>query len=195
MAADLRSPGDEGRWHRSREGKQVGRGAVSTDVILIGSELSAFGSDTLEVLLSRSVGIADLKEKTLFTNRLTMKLSNDLLADFACLESVTEVSRDPVLYNLKQTSLPSKANTTAVVVSIPEDSAGTDGVVHEDSTKFLPSVSLGKIGRCVRTYRFSHILGKVRDVEIGRLLIALGLETRVERLLKHVSDRNIFSLG
>lgn len=33
--------------------------------------------------------------------------------------------------------LPSKTNTTAVVVDIPEDSAGTDFVVFEDGSKFL----------------------------------------------------------
>lgn len=34
------------------------------------------------------------------------------------------------------------------------------------------------------TYRFSHVLGKVRDIEVGGLLITLGLEARVEGLLR-----------
>lgn len=37
------------------------------------------------------------------------------------------------------------------------------------------------------TNRFGHILWQVRDVEIGRLVITLGLKTRIERLLNEVS--------
>jgi hypothetical protein len=39
-----------------------------------------------------------------------------------------------------------------------------------------------------RTYRFSHILGKVRDVEVGGALVTLGLEARVERFLDEFSQ-------
>ena len=34
-------------------------------------------------------------------------------------------------------SLPSKTNTTAIVLTVSKDSAGADSVVHEDSAKFL----------------------------------------------------------
>jgi len=37
--------------------------------------------------LCRSIGIADLEEKTLFTNRLAVELLDDLLADLAALET------------------------------------------------------------------------------------------------------------
>jgi hypothetical protein len=187
MTANLRSPGNERRWHGRREGKKFRRGAVSTDVILVGSELTAFGSDTLEVLLGRSIGVTNLEEKALFANGLTMKLSDDLLADITALKSEDKVSRDRLLTGL-ETSLPSKANTTAVVVGITQDSAGTNGIVHEDSTKFLPIVSYGKTGRCTRNYRFGHVLRKVRDVEVSRLLVTLRLETRVEGFLEFVSN-------
>ncbi len=33
------------------------------------------------------------------------------------------------------------------------------------------------------TYRLSHVLRKVRNVEVGRLLVAFGLEARIEGLL------------
>jgi hypothetical protein len=54
--------------------------------------LAAFCSDTLKILLSRSICVADLKEKTLFANGLTMELSNDLLADLTALKSTDKVS-------------------------------------------------------------------------------------------------------
>lgn len=45
------------------------------------------------------------------------------------------------------------------------------------------SVFIATFGR-KETNRFSHVLWQVRDVKIGRLLITLCLETRIERLLE-----------
>ncbi len=60
----------------------------------------------------------------------------------------------------------SESNTTAVALGIVENSAGDDSVVHEDCSK------LGLV----------HVLWQVGDVEVGRALVTLGLETGVERL-------------
>jgi len=54
--------------------------------------LTTLSGDTLQILLSRSIGIADLEEKTLFANRLAVELLDDLLADLAALETTTSVS-------------------------------------------------------------------------------------------------------
>lgn len=190
MAGKLVGSGNESRWHTRRKGKKLGRCTVCSDVILVGSELTALCCDTLEVFLGRGIGVADLEKETLFANGLAMELSDDLLADFAALESTEKVNQC-LLFNWSQRGLPSKTNTTAVVVSIPEDSAGTDGIVHKDSTKFLRSVNFTANEGHTGTYGFSHSLRKVRDVEIGRRLITFGLETRIEGLLKCISDGGV----
>ena len=84
-------------------------------------------------------------------------------------------------------SSPSETNASAIVLAITKDSTRTNSVVHEDSTKLLLSMlALRKIlnSSMGETYRFSHVLGKVRDIEVGGLLITLGLEARVEGLLR-----------
>jgi hypothetical protein len=50
--------------------------------------LTAFSGDTLEVLLSSGIGIANLQKKTLLANGLTMELLDDLLADVTGLKAV-----------------------------------------------------------------------------------------------------------
>lgn len=72
-----------GHWRRKCEATA----AVCTDVILIGSELSTLSSNALEILLSRSVGIADLEQETLLANGLAVELPNDLLTDLAGLKT------------------------------------------------------------------------------------------------------------
>jgi hypothetical protein len=54
--------------------------------------LSSFGRDSLEILLSRSIGVADLEKKTLLANGLAMELLDDLLADITRLEAIEMVS-------------------------------------------------------------------------------------------------------
>jgi hypothetical protein len=83
--------------------------------------LSSFGRDSLQILLSRSIGIADLKKKTLLANGLAMELLDDLLADITRLEAIEMVS----LYSglLSKDSLPSETNTTTVVLAVTKDSA------------------------------------------------------------------------
>jgi hypothetical protein len=92
MTSDLRGTREQWRgdcqgW---REGEHISsRAAISTNIVLIGSKLSALGSDTLEVLLGWSIRIANLKEEAFFANWLSMELSDDLLADIAALETST----------------------------------------------------------------------------------------------------------
>jgi hypothetical protein len=88
VTSDLRGSWNERGRHWWRETKNVSSGAVSTNIVLIGSELSTLCGDTLQVLLRRSIGIANLEKESLFTNWLTVKLLDDLLADSASLETV-----------------------------------------------------------------------------------------------------------
>lgn len=92
MTSDL--SGAREHWRGDCQGWRKGehissRAAISTDVVLIGSKLSALGGDTLEVLLGWSIRIANLKEEAFFANGLTMELSDDLFADIAALKTST----------------------------------------------------------------------------------------------------------
>ena len=89
MTGDLR--GTRKNWRGNAQRRSQGKNAttICTNVVLISSKLSALSGDTLEVLLGRSVGIANLEEKTLFTDGLTMELSDYLLADLTRLKAVT----------------------------------------------------------------------------------------------------------
>lgn len=94
MASDLR--GTRKKWGCKRQWRRKGqsRATVCTDIVLVGPELSTLSRDALEILLSRSVGIANLEEKTLFTNGLTVELLDDLFADLTTLETGILVSKD-----------------------------------------------------------------------------------------------------
>lgn len=92
MTSDLRSPREDRRRHgqgRSEGEDSSSRAAISTNVVLVGSELSAFARDTLQILLSWSVGIANLEEEALFADGLAVELSDDLIADLTALETTT----------------------------------------------------------------------------------------------------------
>jgi hypothetical protein len=49
--------------------------------------LSSFSGDSLEILLSWGVRIANLKEETFFANRLAVELLDNLLADLSGFET------------------------------------------------------------------------------------------------------------
>lgn len=136
MASDLRGTrkkwGCKSQWRR----KGQSRATICTDIVLVGPELSTFSCDALEILLSRSVGITNLEKKTLFTNGLTVELPDDLFADLTILETGISVSED-TLSKAKWKFSPGEANTSAVVLAITKDSARTNSIVHEDSTKLL----------------------------------------------------------
>lgn len=74
-------------WAHANEGSAIG-----TNVVLVGSELATFGSDALEFLLCRGVGIANVHEKTLLANANTVELSNHLVTDISVLKAIGEVS-------------------------------------------------------------------------------------------------------
>lgn len=66
------------------------RSAVSPDVVLVGAKLPSLSSHTLQLLLGRSVGVADLHGLALVSNHDTSELANDLVADVTALKSVHE---------------------------------------------------------------------------------------------------------
>jgi hypothetical protein len=78
---------NKGRRNDRRKGKKLGRSTISTNIVLVGSELTTLCGDSLEVLLGRSVGIANLQKKTFLANWLAMELSDDLLTDLTTLET------------------------------------------------------------------------------------------------------------
>jgi hypothetical protein len=50
--------------------------------------LASLGSDALQVLLSRGIGIANLQKKAFLTNGLAVELLDNLFADIAGLKAV-----------------------------------------------------------------------------------------------------------
>lgn len=63
-------------------------GAVSADVVLVGTVLTALSSDTLQLLLGRGIGVADLHQVALITNGLAMVALDDLLTHVTRLEAI-----------------------------------------------------------------------------------------------------------
>jgi hypothetical protein len=98
--------------------------------------LSALSSDTLQVLLGGGIGIANLKEETLFADGLAMELLDNLFADITGLEATTIV-QSYCIGKIVRIYQPRKTDTPAVIMMITEDSARTNSVIHKDSTKFL----------------------------------------------------------
>lgn len=68
------------------------RSAIGTNVVLVGSELATFGSDTLQLLLTRSIGIADVHDHSLFADGDAVELLDDSVADVSRLEAGDVVS-------------------------------------------------------------------------------------------------------
>lgn len=78
-------------WRTNNGGGHVDKLSGSTIcayIVLIGSKLTALRGDSLQVLLGRSVGIANLEEETFLTNWLAMELLDNLLADVTALKAV-----------------------------------------------------------------------------------------------------------
>jgi hypothetical protein len=73
-----------------RESKNISGGAVSANIVLVGSELTAFSGDTLQVLLGGGVGIANLQKEAFLADGLTVELLDDLFADVARLKAVNK---------------------------------------------------------------------------------------------------------
>lgn len=63
-------------------------GSVCADVVFVGTVLAALGGDTLQLLLRRRVGIANLHQEAFITNGLAMVAPDDLLTDISTLKAV-----------------------------------------------------------------------------------------------------------
>lgn len=63
------------------------RSAVSTNVVFVRSELSAFGSHSLQFLLRRSIRITDIHQQAFLANADAVELANHLIADISILET------------------------------------------------------------------------------------------------------------
>ena len=147
VTRDLSHAVDPWTWRCQlwREGDQLNRAAVGTDVVLGSAELTALSGDFLQVLLSWSVGIAYLKEESLITDWLAMEFADNLLADIAALEA-------------------SKSDTTAVTLRVVKNSARDDSVVHEDRSKLSLVHVLWQVGN-VKVSRALVTLGLETRVE------------------------------
>jgi hypothetical protein len=85
VASHLCNPRENWRWHWWGEGGNIG--SVGSNVILVGSELTTFSGDTLQVFLGGSIGIANLQKQAFIANWLPMKLLDNLFADIATLKA------------------------------------------------------------------------------------------------------------
>lgn len=82
-----RSTSNSRRLNRWGESENVSSSTISSDIVLVGSELTAFSSDSLQILLSSGIGIANLEKKAFLANGLAVELSDDLFADITTLEA------------------------------------------------------------------------------------------------------------
>lgn len=64
------------------------RSAVGANVVLIGAELAALSRDALQLLLRRSIGIADIHLHAFYANTSAVILLDHVLTFFASLEAV-----------------------------------------------------------------------------------------------------------
>ena len=64
--------------------------AISTDIVLIGAELSTLGRDALQLLLGGRVRVPNLHQHSFFANGSTVVLPDDIFTFIARLESVQE---------------------------------------------------------------------------------------------------------
>lgn len=77
--------------------QQLDWSTISSNIVLIGPELSAFRCNTLQILLSWSIGVANLQQKTLFAYWLAMEFLDDLLTNLPALKSrMVSLGRDEI---------------------------------------------------------------------------------------------------
>lgn len=67
------------------------RGAVCTNVVLVGAELAAFRGDTLELLLTRSISVSNVHHHALVADGNAVELLDDRVADVSRLETAQDV--------------------------------------------------------------------------------------------------------
>lgn len=116
--------------------------AVGADVVLVGSILAAFGRDTLELLLSGSIGVTNLHDVVLLADGDAMEVLNDLLADLASLEAASQRQKACDMNRPgSQGTLPSETHTAAIAHGIAQNLAGDDVERLKDVGERLISVS------------------------------------------------------
>ena len=81
-----------GRQNSRGESSNICGSTICTNIVLVGSELTAFSGDALQILLSRRVGVTNLQKEAFLANGLAVELLDDLFADVAALKAVKEVS-------------------------------------------------------------------------------------------------------
>lgn len=116
--------------------------AVGADVVLVGTVLATLGGDTLELLLGRGIGVADLHDETLLADGDAVKALDDLLTDITGLETVMagqSLSPENVARYL---DIPSETDTTGVAHAVTQDLAGEDLVGRKDGDKLLSIMSV-----------------------------------------------------
>lgn len=69
-------------------------GTISTDIVLVGAELTTLGSDTLQLLLRWGVGISNLHAHLLLANSHAVVLADDFLALVTRLEAAEALAKD-----------------------------------------------------------------------------------------------------
>lgn len=123
---------------------------VRTDVVLVRAELATFGSNALQLLLGRSIGIPHLHEHGLLAHSDAMILPNDILTFVTSGEAALSVSGRSIELQLwgggHRAALPSKADSAAVPHAIPKDLAGDNVVAHEYGFQFLALISIKQMG-------------------------------------------------
>ena len=62
--------------------------AIGTDVVFVGAELAALGSDPLQFLLSRSIGVPNLHQQALIADGASVISANDILALVTRLKAI-----------------------------------------------------------------------------------------------------------
>lgn len=116
------------------------RSAVCTNVVLIGAELAALSRDSFQLLLRRCVGVADLHQHALLTNRSTMVLFDDVLALLASFEAGQQSATTVCHISVSAGNLPSKANSAAVAHAVTENLARNNMIAGENGIEFLATV-------------------------------------------------------
>ena len=74
-------------WHRMGEVGNIHWAAISTHIVLSGTELSFLRGDFFQIFLRWRIGIANLQMEALIANGLPMQRSDSLISDFKALET------------------------------------------------------------------------------------------------------------
>lgn len=122
------------------------RGAIGSDVVLIGSKLTTLRGHTLQLLLGWGVGVANVHKKTLITKGNSGEFLDDFVTDITRLESIAPSAIDVMPCH---PNLPSKPNSAAVAHAISENLAGQDCKPPENGSKLLGAVSAAFFPRIV----------------------------------------------